>query len=108
MDQFIRYLLMILIGGFSFIGFTGVILYILETVRDEKEFIDPLLVDIMNEIDKEIFNVKRKSNGESYDFGYIEGLARGRKIVLTKRLKINYGKKEKGEKKKWSINRHIN
>lgn len=100
MDQFIRYLLMILIGGFSFIGFTGVALYILETVRDEKESIDLILIDIMNEIDKEIFDVKSKSNGESYDFGYIEGLARGRKIVLTKRLKINYGKKEKGEKKK--------
>lgn len=100
MDQFIRYLLMILIGGFSFIGFTGVILYVLETVRDEKESIDHLLINIMNEIDKEIFDVKSKSNSESYDFGYIEGLAKGRKIVLTKRLKINYGKKEKGEKKK--------
>lgn len=100
MDQFIRYLLMILIGGFSFIGFTGVALYILETVRDEKESIDLILIDIMNEIDKEIFDVKSKSVNESYVFGYIEGLARGRKIVLTKRLKINYGKKEKGEKKK--------
>lgn len=100
MDQFIRYLLMVLIGGFSFIGFTGVMLCILETVRDEKESIDHLLIDIMNEIDKEIFDVKSKSNGESYDFGYIEGLAKGRKIVLTKRLKINYEKKEKGEKKK--------
>lgn len=99
MDQFIRYLLMVLIGGFSFIGFTGVILYILETVRDEKECIDPILLDIMNEIDKEIFEVKSESNCESYDFGYIEGLAKGRKIILTKKLKINYGKKEKGEKK---------